>query len=127
MERGLRSRLACQDRKRLVAKNSAARIAVERVSTLAVPRLDRKPPPPPPPLPMPRPPPSDFWLSTRPTMASTIIRWMRITTVCIRNLLKRGVRAGGPRHDPRYRNSGRCLHDPLAHFHPAPALCRKRG
>ena len=35
------------DRIRLVAKNGAARIAVVRVSTLVVPRLDMKPPPPP--------------------------------------------------------------------------------
>ena len=44
IERGLRSKPARIDRNRLVAKNSPARIAVARVSTLAVPRLDRKPP-----------------------------------------------------------------------------------
>src|ERR1043165_6207787 len=78
IERGFRSRLAYQDRNRLVAKNSAARIAVVRGSTLVGPGVDRNPPPPPPP--MPRPPPSDFWMSTRPTMATTIIRWIRIMT-----------------------------------------------
>ncbi len=42
IERGLRSKLARIDRNRLVAKNSAARIPVARVSTLAVPRFDMK-------------------------------------------------------------------------------------
>src|SRR5581483_7193297 len=81
IDRGLRSMLARIDSSRLVAKNSAARIAVARLSTLAVPRLDMKLPAPPPP--MPRPPPSDFCNRTRPTMASTIMRWITMITVCI--------------------------------------------
>src|SRR5262249_12345032 len=67
------------DSSRLVTKNPSARNAVVRVSTFAVPRLDRNPPPPPP---MPRPPPSDFCSSTTPIMASTIIRRITITPVC---------------------------------------------
>ena len=57
-----------------------------------------KPPPPPPP--MPRPPPSDVCSSTTPIKASTIIRWMTMTTVCMStNPFKRRPRptAPGPR------------------------------
>ncbi len=53
-----------------VKKKAAARMAVARVSTLAVPRDDMKLPPPP----IPRPPPSDRWSSTTTMSASTIIR-----------------------------------------------------
>src|SRR5215471_7738950 len=66
---------------RLVAKNSAARMAVVRVSTFAVPRLVRKPPP----EPMPRPPPSERCSSTTPIMADTMIRWMMMMNVCMAN------------------------------------------
>src|SRR4051812_9218390 len=79
IEAGLRSEPACQDRNRLVRKKPAARMAVVRVSRLAVPRLDKKPPPPP----TPRPPPSDFCSKTAPISAETSIRWITIATVCI--------------------------------------------
>ncbi len=79
IELGLRSWLARIDRIRLVAKNPAARMAVARVSTLAEPRLVMKPPV----DPMPSPPPSDFCSSTAPIRASTSMRWITITTVCI--------------------------------------------
>ena len=58
------------DSPRLVTKNSVARIAVVRVSALAVPRADMKPDPPP----MPRPPPSDRWMRTTPIKATTTMR-----------------------------------------------------
>ena len=48
IEPGLRWKPARIDRTRLVVKNAAARKAVARVSTLAVPRLVRNPPPYPP-------------------------------------------------------------------------------
>ena len=76
---GLRSNPARIDRIKLVAKKSPARIAVARLNTLAVPRLDMNPAPPP----IPRPPPSDRCSSTRPIMTSTIMRWITMMTVCM--------------------------------------------
>jgi hypothetical protein len=70
MEAGLRSIPASTESTKLVAKKSPAKIAVARVRTFAVPRLDMKPAP----LPRPSPPPSDRCRRTRPTMASTIMR-----------------------------------------------------
>ena len=103
-------------------RTAAARIAVVRVSTLAVPRLDRKPPPPPP---MPSPPPSDFCSRTRPTMASTIMRWIRMMTVCMTRPAQAPAGPTGPVHDPSYRNSPRSLHDPLAAFPPRPGRLQR--
>src|SRR5215471_16188151 len=70
IDRGLRSAPASIESTRLVAKKVAASTAVVRVSTLAVPRLDRNPPV----EPMPSPPPSDFCNSTTPIMAATTMR-----------------------------------------------------
>ena len=57
-----------------------ARIAVVRVSRLAVPRPDMNEPMPWE-LPMPSPPPSDRWISTTPISASVTKRWMISSTV----------------------------------------------
>src|SRR5262245_4362182 len=76
---GLRSQPARTDRSRLMMKKPSARNAVLRVSTFAVPRLDRKPPPPPPP--MPSPPPSDFCNRMTPIIAVTTMRRMTMSTV----------------------------------------------
>ena len=62
-------------------KKPAARSAVVRVSTFAVPRPVIKPLDE-----LTRPPPSDFCNSTTPIMASTSIRWMAITTLSIGNI-----------------------------------------
>ncbi len=67
------------DSTRLVTKKQPARIPVVRVSILVEPRVVMKPPPPP----MPRPPPSERCSSTSPIMASTIMRWTTIKTVCM--------------------------------------------
>src|SRR5215470_928169 len=90
-------------------------MAVVRVSTLEVPRLVRNPPPPPP---MPRPPPSDFCRSTAPIRASTIIRWITITTVSIASSsLQEAKGAARRRHQPRsYRKLRGSLHDPPGYF-----------
>jgi hypothetical protein len=58
------------DSVRLVAKKTAARMAVVRVSMLEVPRLDRNPPE----EPIPSPPPSDFCSNTTPIIAVTTMR-----------------------------------------------------
>lgn len=70
MERGFLSQLASTESRRLVEKNTAARIAVVRVSTLEVPLLERNPPV----EPIPSPPPSDFCNRTTPIRAATTIR-----------------------------------------------------
>src|SRR5674476_1420812 len=107
------------DRMRLVTKNRPARTAVARVSKLAVPRLLMNPPPPLPP--MPSPPPSDFCSSTTPIKASTNIRWITITTCCIRSQSVQTGRSGLPAQTALreiYRNSPRSLHDRPRLFHP---------
>ena len=73
---------------------------------------------------MPRPPPSDFCSRTRPIMASTIMRWMTMMTVCISRSAQAPSGPEGPLLDPSYRNSERSLHDPPAHFHPARGVQR---
>ena len=60
--------------------NSTARIAVVRVSRLAVPRPDMNEPMPWE-LPMPRPPPSLRWISTTPISARVTNKWMINRTV----------------------------------------------
>jgi hypothetical protein len=70
MEWGFLSQPARMDSNRLVPKKVAANTAVARVSTLEVPRLERKPPV----DPMPSPPPSDFCNNTTPIMAATTMR-----------------------------------------------------
>ena len=70
IDRGLRSRPARIESTKLVAKNVAARMAVVRVSTFDVPRLDKNPPV----EPIPSPPPSDFCNRTTPIMAVTTMR-----------------------------------------------------
>ena len=59
---------------------TVARIAVARVSRLAVPRPDMKEPMPCA-VPIPRPPPSLRWISTTPISASVTKRWMISRTV----------------------------------------------
>src|SRR5580692_2754201 len=75
---GLRSKPAIQDNNRLVTKKPAARNAVVRVSTLAVPRPDMKPL-----VELTSPPPSDFCNSTTPIRPRTSMRWMTIMTLSI--------------------------------------------
>src|SRR5512135_3798707 len=105
------------DSSKLVTKNSAASVQVVVVSTLPVPRLVMNPPPPP----MPRPPPSDFCSSTTPIKASTSIRWITMTTCCIR---PKSVHTSQSRLPAQaalrdvYRNSPRSLHDHGRLFHP---------
>ncbi len=113
MERGLRSIPAMIESRRLVAKKPAARIAVARVSTLAVPRLVMKPPV----EPMPSPPPSDFCSSTTPIMEATSIKCTTMRTLCITcsnpcRTAPAVLRPAG------YRVSRARLHDPRRDFHP---------
>jgi hypothetical protein len=63
---------------RLVRKNPAARSAVVRVNTFAVPRPVMNPL-----VVLTKPPPSDFCSRTTPIKARTSIRWMAITTLSI--------------------------------------------
>src|SRR5580698_4055768 len=78
IELGLRSKPAIQDSNRLVTKKPAARKAVVRVSTLAVPRPVMKPE-----VELTSPPPSDFCSSTTPIRPRTSMRWMTIMTLNI--------------------------------------------
>src|ERR1700729_2175093 len=80
IEVGLRSRPAIHDSNRLVTKKPAARNAVVRVSTLAVPRPVMKPL-----VELTSPPPSDFCNSTTPIRARTSMRWMTIITLVIQD------------------------------------------
>src|ERR1700680_3635011 len=78
IEVGLRSKPAIHDNNRLVTKKPAARNAVVRVKTLAVPRPVIKP------LgERTSPPPSDFCNSTTPIRPRTSMRWMTIMTLSI--------------------------------------------
>src|ERR1700722_267839 len=78
IEVGLRSKPAIQDNNRLVTKKPAARNAVVRVKTLAVPRPVMKPE-----VELTSPPPSDFCSSTTPIRPRTSMRWMTIMTLSI--------------------------------------------
>ena len=69
-------------RRMLVAKKTAARIAVVRVRRFAVDLPVMNPDIPPPP-PIPSAPPSLFCRSTEPTSATAIIRWMTRMMVCM--------------------------------------------
>ena len=117
IEFGLRSMPARIESTRLVAKKAPARMAVVRVSTLAVPRLDRKPPPPPPP--MPSPPPSDFCNRTTPIMVSDDHEVNDDN-----DSLHGSTRSIMPRREPRLRrrrrhigSRGRVYTHPRRHFH----------
>lgn len=72
IERGARCDPASKAKAMLVAKKAAAKIAVVRVSRLAVERPDMKPDIPPPPIP--RAPPSLFWIRTTAMSATAIMR-----------------------------------------------------
>src|SRR5580704_4404699 len=78
IEVGLRSKPAIQDNNRLVTKKPAARNAVVRVNTFAVPRPVMKPE-----VELTSPPPSDFCNSTTPIRPRTSMRWMTIMTLSI--------------------------------------------
>src|SRR5580700_6986977 len=78
IEVGLRSRPAIHDSNRLVTKKPAARNAVVRVKTFAVPRPVIKPL-----VELTRPPPSDFCSNTTPIRPRTSMRWMTIMTLSI--------------------------------------------
>src|ERR1700692_2477836 len=78
IEVGLRSKPAIQDSNRLVTKKPAARNAVVRVKTFAVPRPVMKPE-----VELTSPPPSDFCSSTTPIRPRTSMRWMTIMTLSI--------------------------------------------
>src|SRR5580692_711464 len=78
IEAGLRSKPAIHDNNRLVTKKPAARNAVVRVKTFAVPRPVMKPE-----VELTSPPPSDFCNSTTPIRPSTSMRWMTIMTLSI--------------------------------------------
>src|SRR5580704_3720174 len=78
IETGLRSKPAIHDSNRLVTKKPAARNAVVRVSTLAVPRPVMKPE-----VELTSPPPSDFCSNTTPIRPRTSMRWMTIMTLSI--------------------------------------------
>src|ERR1700722_19118601 len=78
IEVGLRSKPAIQDNNRLVTKKPAARNAVVRVKTFAVPRPVLKPE-----VELTSPPPSDFCNSTTPIRPRTSMRWMTIITLSI--------------------------------------------
>src|ERR1051326_6274966 len=123
IEVGARPWPAMIDSARLVMKKPAARMAVARVSTLAVPRLVMKPPPPP----MPRPPPSDFCSMITPIIARTSIRWTTIMTVCMEVPSVRAPnRPAGRRSLPlRYGVPARLVHDPGPGPHPAPEPPRR--
>ena len=69
IDAGCRWKLASQDKARLVKKKPAAKSAVVRDKTLAVPRLDKKPL-----VELIKPPPSDFCSNTTPISARTSIR-----------------------------------------------------
>jgi hypothetical protein len=69
IDAGWRWKLANQDRAKLVTKKPAAKSAVVRDKTLAVPRLDKKPL-----VELIKPPPSDFCSNTTPISARTSIR-----------------------------------------------------
>jgi hypothetical protein len=69
IEAGWRWKLAHHDKARLVTKKPAAKSAVVRDKTLAVPRLDKKPL-----VELIKPPPSDFCNNTTPMSASTSMR-----------------------------------------------------
>src|SRR6266536_616563 len=116
IECGLRSQPARIDSTRLVAKNTAASVAVVRVNTLALPRLVMNPPPV---LPMPSPPPSERCSRTTPVMASTTMRWITIMTVCIQNPDQSRPAAPRQRAEVPHIGSGGSLHDPPRHFQPA--------
>jgi len=73
------------------AKKAVPRMAVVRVSRLAVPRPDMKPPMPWE-EPMPSPPPSERWRRTTPMRARVTKRWMMRRTVAMGCA---GVRCGG--------------------------------
>src|SRR5579862_404795 len=111
IELGLRSKPAIHDSNRLVTKKPAARNAVVRVSTLAVPRPVMKPE-----VELTSPPPSDFCNSTTPIRPSTSMRWMTIMTLSIDDFrpLHR-ARRSPPRAS--YRQPRRSLHDPARHFY----------
>src|SRR5580700_449559 len=78
IEVGLRSKPAIHDSNRLVTKKPAARNAVVRVKTFAVPRPVIKPE-----VELTSPPPSDFCNSTTPIRPRTSMRWMTIMTLSI--------------------------------------------
>src|SRR5580692_6139653 len=78
IELGLRSKPAIQDNNRLVTKKPAARNAVVRVNTFAVPRPVMKPL-----VELTSPPPSDFCNSTTAIRPRTSMRWMTIMTLSI--------------------------------------------
>src|SRR6202795_1632423 len=78
IEVGLRSKPAIPDSNRLGTKKPAARNAVVRVSTFAVPRPVIKPL-----VELTSPPPSDFCNSTTPIRPRTSMRWMTIMTLSI--------------------------------------------
>src|SRR5580692_3520726 len=78
IEVGLRSKPAIQDSNRLVTKKPAAKNAVVRVKTLAVPRPVIKPE-----VELTSPPPSDFCNSTTEIRPRTSMRWMTIMTLSI--------------------------------------------
>src|SRR5579864_4334768 len=104
IEAGLRSKPATHDNSRLVAKKPAARNAVVRVKTFAVPRPVKKPL-----VELINPPPSDFCNSTTPIKATTSMRWMTMMTLSI----------GDFRTPPSasYRQPRRSLHDPKGIFY----------
>src|ERR1700724_2926091 len=99
IELGLRSKPAIQDNNRLVTKKPAARNAVVRVKTLAVPRPVMKPE-----VELTSPPPSDFCSSTTPIRPRTSMRWMTIMTLSIDDF--------PPAARASYRQPRRSLHDP---------------
>src|SRR3984957_15158005 len=78
IEVGSRSQPAIQDSNRVVTKKPAARNAVVRVKTFAVPRPVMKPE-----VELTSPPPSDFCNSTTPIRPRTSMRWMTIITLSI--------------------------------------------
>src|ERR1700728_4496915 len=110
---GLRSTPASHDSARLVRKKPAARNAVVRLKTLAVPRPVIKPL-----VELTNPPPSDFCSSTTPIKARTIMRWMTIRTI-IDDFRLRASRAklAAACRPGLYRQPRRCLHDPARHFY----------
>src|ERR1700733_11821604 len=112
---GLRSTPASHDSARLGRKKPAARNAVVRLKTLAVPRPVIKPL-----VELTNPPPSDFCSSTTPIKARTIMRWMTIRTI-IDDFRLRSV-AGQPKpaatcRPGLYRQPRRSLHDPARLFY----------
>src|SRR5580692_11799441 len=104
IDAGLRSNPAIHDNNRLVTKKPAARNAVVRVKTFAVPRPVMKPE-----VELTSPPPSDFCNSTTPIRPSTSMRWMTIMTLSIDDF--------PPAARASYRQPRRSLHDPARHFY----------